>query len=114
MNEHEISFQVNNNSRLRIGQFEFTIWKYKVKLSAEVASRGVLYKKLFLKISRYSWENTCVGVSFYESCRLQALGTPILKKSANGCLVHISVKNLTKVQLKCLFQNLRVGKVFAM
>ena len=30
----------------------------------EAATRGVLYKKLFLKISQYLQENTCVGVSF--------------------------------------------------
>ena len=37
MNEHEISFHVNN-SRLQIVQLEFTIRKYKVKLSAEAAN----------------------------------------------------------------------------
>ena len=31
-------------------------------LSPEVATRGVLYKKLFLEILQYSQENTCVGV----------------------------------------------------
>ena len=65
MNEHEISIHENNNSRLRIVQPEFTTWKYKVKLSAEAANGGVLWKKkLFLKISQYSQENTCVGFSF--------------------------------------------------
>ena len=29
MNEHEIPFYVNNNSRLQIVQLEFTTWKYK-------------------------------------------------------------------------------------
>ena len=42
MNEHEISIYVNNNSQIKIVQPEFTTWKYKVKLSAEAASRGVL------------------------------------------------------------------------
>ena len=42
MNDHKISFQVINNSRLQIVQVEFTIWKYKVKLSAEAANGGVL------------------------------------------------------------------------
>ena len=42
MNEHEISFQVNNNLWLQIAQAEFTISKYKVKLSAEAPNRGVL------------------------------------------------------------------------
>ena len=31
-------------------------------LSPEAATRGVLYKKLFLEILQYSQENTCVGV----------------------------------------------------
>ena len=43
MNEHEISIHVNN-SRIQILQSEFTTWKYKVKLGAEVASGGVLLK----------------------------------------------------------------------
>ena len=42
MNEHEISFQVNNNSGLQIVQPAFTTWKYKVKLSAEAANGSVL------------------------------------------------------------------------
>ena len=33
-------------------------------LQAEAAIGGVLLKKLLLKISQYSQENTCVGVSF--------------------------------------------------
>ena len=41
MNEHEISFHVNN-SRLQIVQLEFTTQKYKVKLNAEGANRSVL------------------------------------------------------------------------
>ena len=42
MNKHEICIHVNNNSRLQIVQPEFTIWKYKVKLSAEAANEGLL------------------------------------------------------------------------
>ena len=30
----------------------------------EAATGGVLYKKVFLKISQNSWENTCARVSF--------------------------------------------------
>ena len=41
-NEHEISIRVNNNSGLQTVQPEFTIWKYKVKLSAEAANEGLL------------------------------------------------------------------------
>ena len=37
--------------------------------SPKVAIRGVLWKKVFLKISPNSQENTCVRVSFLISCR---------------------------------------------
>ena len=88
MNELEISIHVNN-SRLQIVQPEFTIWKYKVKLSAKAANRSVPYtKKLFLKIPQYYQENTCVGALFNNVEGLQVLRTPILKATANGCLVH--------------------------
>ena len=33
---------------------------------SEAATRGALYKKLFIKISHYSQENICVGVSLLE------------------------------------------------
>ena len=49
MNEHEISIHVNNN---------FITLKYKVKL---VKSKPM---EVFLNISQYSQEKTCVGVSF--------------------------------------------------
>ena len=49
MDKHEICIHVNN-SRLQIVQLEFTTWKYKVKLSAEVANGSVLYKNNVLKI----------------------------------------------------------------
>ena len=32
---------------------------------SEAANKGVLHKKVFLKISQISQENTCGGVSFY-------------------------------------------------
>ena len=84
MNEREICFRVNNNSLLQIEQLEFAIWKYKVKLS-----RRRSIKKAALKISQYARENACVGVFFSKVRGLQVLRTPILKKSANGCLAHI-------------------------
>ena len=37
---------------------------YAVVQLSEAVKRGVLSKKLFLKISQYSQENTCVGFSF--------------------------------------------------
>ena len=64
MNEHEISSHVSENSKLHIVQPEFSTWKYKVKLSAEAVSRGVLQKNLFWKFSQCLQENNCVGVSF--------------------------------------------------
>ena len=42
MKEHKISTHVKKNSRIEIVQPEFTTRKYKVKLSAEASSRGVL------------------------------------------------------------------------
>ena len=35
-----------------------------IYLAAEAATRGVLQKKVFLKITQNLQENTCVGVSF--------------------------------------------------
>ena len=34
------------------------------KRATGAATRGALWKKLFLNISQYSQENTCAGVSF--------------------------------------------------
>ena len=48
MNEHEISIHVNNNSGIEIVQPEFKTWKYKLKLSAEAASRD-FYKEAVRK-----------------------------------------------------------------
>ena len=39
--------------------------KGSVSLYSEAATGGVLYKKVSLKISQISLENTCLGVSFY-------------------------------------------------
>ena len=39
-------------------------WPFSEKLFTEAATGGVLSKKLFLKISKTSHENTCVGVCF--------------------------------------------------
>ena len=51
-------------SSVSIGDFEFVCSEI-IKLS-EVATRGLLLKKLFLKISEYLLENTCVGVFFFN------------------------------------------------
>ena len=42
-------------------------------LIAEAASRGVLFKEVFLEISQNSQENTCARVSFLINCRPQNL-----------------------------------------
>ena len=42
-------------------------------LQLEVATRGVLWKKLFLKISQNSQENTCARVSFLIKLKASAL-----------------------------------------
>ena len=42
-------------------------------LQLEVATRGVLWKKLFLKISQNSQENTCTRVSFLIKLKASAL-----------------------------------------
>ena len=39
-------------------------WQFSAKLFTEAATGGVLWKKVFLKISKTSKENTVVGVSF--------------------------------------------------
>ena len=38
MNEDEIYFHANNNSRPQIVQPEFSTWRYKIKLNAEAAN----------------------------------------------------------------------------
>ena len=41
-------------------------------LITEAATADVLWKRVFFKISHSSQENTCVRVSFRESCKPQA------------------------------------------
>ena len=38
----------------------------KVRLKSEAATKGVLLKKVFLKISKNSQENTCTRISFFD------------------------------------------------
>ena len=50
-------------------EYKFIEYRFKSVSSIEdnyleVVTGGVLKKKLFLKISQYSQENNCVGVSF--------------------------------------------------
>ena len=47
----------------------------------EAATRGALYKNIFLEISQYLQKNTCVGVFFYKSYRPS--GLHFIKKDSN-------------------------------
>ena len=40
----------------------FFLFLLRFTMSPEAATRGVLYKNLFMEILQYSWENTCIGV----------------------------------------------------
>ena len=48
-------------------------------LLPEVATGGVLWKKVFLEISQYLCENTCTRVSFLYSCSLRHRGFNFVK-----------------------------------
>ena len=50
-------------SNIYDGAFLLNVVKF-LFFCTKASTRGVLYKKLFLKISQISRENTCVGVSF--------------------------------------------------
>ena len=79
MNEHEISIQVSNSPRIQIVQPEFTTWKYKVKLNAEVASRAVLWKR------RIHRKAPVLESLFNKVEDILILRSPILI-STDGCL----------------------------
>ena len=54
----------------------------KFKEKTDAATRGVLYKKVFLKILQNSQENTCTRVSFF--IKLQGLGLQLYQKRDSG------------------------------
>ena len=54
---------------------------YKVHL-VEIATGGILLKKVFLKVSQYSQINTCAGVSFSQ---LYSKETPAQVLSCEYC-----------------------------
>ena len=56
------------------------LWRY---FSLEAAARGVLWKKVFLKISKNSQKNTCARVSFL--IKLQAAPATLLKRDSHRC-----------------------------
>ena len=82
----------------------------------EVATRGLLWKKLFLRISKCLQESPYVGVSFYQSCAPESCnfikkilqqrsfpvnikkfsGTLILKNICEQLLLYIIGKNIYK------------------
>ena len=49
-----------------LANFYLSILKNIYELLPEAATRGVLYKKVFLQISQNSQENTCARVSFLK------------------------------------------------
>ena len=51
--------------------------------------RGCSLKKVFLKILEKSQENTCVGVSFSQSCRPEA--SNLLKKSCDTVVFSVNL-----------------------
>ena len=51
---------------------EFSICHFFIFQSTETAVRRCSWKYVFLKILEYSWEGTCVGVSFLKDCRTGA------------------------------------------
>ena len=66
----------SNNSKLKVVRINL-VEKAFVTVSSKAATRVVLYKKLFLKISQYSQENPYVGVSFNKVADLQVFNTGI-------------------------------------
>ena len=93
--------------RCRFKQFIFIPADFTILLtSPEAATRVVLYKKLLLKISQYSQENTCVEASFIKR-RFQrrcfpvniakCLRTPILKNNCKWLLVRLTLRSHPRV-----------------
>ena len=62
--------EISPYKKIQLKNQNLFIWK---------ATRGVLWKKVFLKISQNSQENTCARVSFL--IKLQAWGHPISKNT---------------------------------
>ena len=79
--------------------------------SPEAATRVILYKKLLLKISQYSRENTCVGVlctkrRFQHRCFPvnidKCLRTPVLKNNLEWLLLRLTLRSHLRVPLQGL------------
>ena len=68
----------------------------------DTATRGVLWKNALLKVSQYSQENTCAGVSFQENCRSSETATQVF--SWEYCEIFINTyfeKHLQKASSDC-------------
>ena len=73
------------------------------------AATGCSTKKVFLKISQNSWENTCVAFSFFikrirNRCFsmnfAKVLRTPFLHYTSGGCFCYFSIKMIAKSKKK--------------
>ena len=56
-------------------------------MHTEAAAGGVLYKKMFLKISQNSQENTCSRVSFFN--KVAGLSLQLYEKRDSGTCVFL-------------------------
>ena len=74
----------------------------------EAATRGVLWKNMFLEISQNSQENTCARVSFL--IKLPASGLQLYSKSEFGTGICLPV-NFAKFLRKPFWQN-TTGRLF--
>ena len=72
---------------------------------SKAVTRDVMQKKLFLKISQYSQENTCVGVFFNKVTGLQDSNL-IRKRLQHICFPEICKKNLVSPILKSICKRL--------
>ena len=74
---------------------------YIIKLT-KVATGGIIWKKLFVKILQYSQENTCAEVPIEQSCTSKGLRL-YLKKDSNTDVVPV---NITKFLRSPVLKNI--------
>ena len=74
-------------------------------LDSEAATRGALSKKVFLKISQNSQENTCVRVSFLIQLKasVQFLRTSFLQNTLGRLLLLIPQSQWVYIAMGCSF-----------
>ena len=81
MKQHQLSLTLLHFGRSRNSCFKDNLKKNLYVASfSEAATRGVLYKKVFLEFSQSSQENTCARASFL--IKLQAKAFNFIKKEA--------------------------------